>query len=50
MLIGRNQLISEDPEILLGKGSYGEVSLQAYQGMSVAAKKIEKLFKGRGCS
>ena len=38
MLIERNQLISENPEILLGKGSYGEVSLQTYQGMAVAVK------------
>ena len=45
MLIGRNQLISEDPEILLGKGSYGEVSLQTYQGMSVAVKKYKNCLK-----
>ena len=38
MLIGRNQLVSEDPEIILGKGSYGEVSFQTYQGMAVAVK------------
>lgn len=41
MLIGRNQLISEKPEILLGKGSYGEVSFQTYQGMAVAVKKYK---------
>ena len=45
MLIERNQLISENPEILLGKGSYGEVSLQTYQGMAVAVKKYKNCLK-----
>ena len=40
MIIDRNQLAPENPEVLLGKGAYGEVSLHIYQGMEVAVKKF----------
>ena len=45
MLIQRNELTSESPEVLLGKGSYGEVTLQTYQGMAVAVKKYKNCSK-----
>ncbi len=45
MIISRNQLVSDDPETLLGKGSYGEVSFQTYQGMAVAVKKYKNCSK-----
>ena len=45
MQIRRNQLVSEDPEIVLGRGSYGEVSFQTYQGMAVAVKKYKNCSK-----
>ena len=45
MLIGRNQLVSEYPEIVVGKGSYGEVSFQTYEGMAVAAKRYKNCSK-----
>lgn len=38
--IGRDQLTPENPEIILGKGSFGEVSLQTYHGEYVAVKKF----------
>ena len=40
MIIDRSQLVPENPDVLLGKGAYGEVSLQTYQGMEVAVKKF----------
>ena len=40
MTIDRSQLVPENPDVLLGKGAYGEVSLQTYQGMEVAVKKF----------
>ncbi|CAB3982599.1 Hypothetical predicted protein [Paramuricea clavata] len=40
-----NELASESPEVLLEKGSYGEVTLQTYQGMAVAVKKYKNCSK-----
>jgi hypothetical protein len=45
MIISRNQLVSDDPETVLGKGAYGEVSFQTYQGMAVAVKKYKNCSK-----
>jgi hypothetical protein len=38
MKIDRNDLSFECPKLVLGKGTFGEVTLQKYQGMHVAVK------------
>ncbi len=45
MIISRNQLVSDDPKTVLGKGAYGEVSFQTYQGMAIAVKKYKNCSK-----
>lgn len=42
MKIDRKDLTSEFPQLVLGKGAFGEVTLEKYQGMYVAVKKFTR--------